>query len=492
MAKRCLPSPASYFHKKRPHISSDVVSQEKGSRLSDTEDIQKSQTPKCFDEIINRKYENGKLLSIADLPHPSTLHRHKNTSKYRRKKYSVVENYLQQLKKKQSDFQWNKENPLETSFALDSSATLSSTQQSTDHVVPNDLIDNTCNTFNNKLNAHSQQVVPTNNNNSATSSRLMVSSQQVTRSPILTNGNQESNDFDHTGYRQYARLQQHHNSKRQHHINQPNNSNSLFGEANRFLTTGEVTRDSMEQCSTDAQNVYRYHGLVPNKNSNSTTGSYCQTSDSRHNNERLRVSKSQNNNRFQLHTSLETQLHHHDSFETRNPQPPSELSQLFSFQLPRSDIYPDEESEEYGRDQVSLLDENGLLVDRAKKNLFGSEKKVVKEESQFEMDPFKKTSSTIRKDNGGLARSDSYNLLNGAEEERTNQRGCIWGEGYWNDTDDDEDEDSQDSNLTQEHPLFSSKTDKICGVDLPPDLEYLENLIDILDQTQQTQKNTVI
>ena len=114
------------------------------------------------------------------------------------------------------------------------------------------------------------------------------------------------------------------------------------------------------------------------RGSNTATGSRFQASN-RQSNEQFRASKLQkkeSNERFGFNNSLETQLHHRDSLESQHPQPPSELSQLFSFQLPRSDFYPDDDSEENWRDQVSLLDENGLLIDRAKKNLFGSEEKV--------------------------------------------------------------------------------------------------------------------
>lgn len=42
-----------------------------------------------------------------DLPHPSKLHAQAHESrKHPRKKYSVVESYLQQLKRKQSEFNW--------------------------------------------------------------------------------------------------------------------------------------------------------------------------------------------------------------------------------------------------------------------------------------------------------------------------------------------------------------------------------------------------
>ena len=46
-------------------------------------------------------------LSILDLPHPSKLRERKHVAKKStRKKYSIVESYLQQLRRKQTEFHW--------------------------------------------------------------------------------------------------------------------------------------------------------------------------------------------------------------------------------------------------------------------------------------------------------------------------------------------------------------------------------------------------
>ncbi|XP_057307538.1 uncharacterized protein LOC130645523 isoform X2 [Hydractinia symbiolongicarpus] len=64
------------------------------------------------------RFSFNKKISLMDLPHPSKLQAQAHESrKHPQKKYSVVESYLQQLKRKQSEFNWisedegcNKEN----------------------------------------------------------------------------------------------------------------------------------------------------------------------------------------------------------------------------------------------------------------------------------------------------------------------------------------------------------------------------------------------
>ena len=166
---------------------------------------------------------------------------------------------------------------------------------------------------------------------------------------------------------------------------QVQNNHSIIAEANRYLTTGEVNRESIEYPSSNKavgsrhfseSHANRYYTAGEVNRENIDYSSYKNLIDSQYHESdanRYHVTTGEVNRESIDHLSynnnpIKNPKHRHETNGTNN--------KLFSFDLPYSDIYPDvqsdDEGEEERRDELSPLDSDGLLRQRVKKRLFNA------------------------------------------------------------------------------------------------------------------------
>lgn len=183
------------------------------------------------------------------------------------------------------------------------------------------------------------------------------------------------------------------------------NNNFAMGQANRYLTTGEVSRESIEQSSNnnflepqhddiDSLNHGDRYSLADRVNRESIEYSpfkqlkephFFQDIDTRHpsiGGVNLGVKEydyrdCRDYRDDARHQSFNNNLNIPFIANSENRQS-SNNNKLFSFELPYADIYPNDddgsndEGEREIRDEVSPLDSVGLLRQRVKKRLFNA------------------------------------------------------------------------------------------------------------------------